>query len=184
SIKQIKRQVDRCKAITSRLLGFSRRVGEGTEPVNINQLLDEAVFFLEAEARHENIAIVREYDRNLPLWHGNASQMEQVFLNMITNAMEAIRGKGEIALTTRAEGSGIVVRIKDNGSGIPAEYVPRIFEPFFSTKLHRGGTGLGLSICYEIVKGSGGSITVESGPGKGTVFTIRLPLDGRDGLQI
>ncbi len=177
SIAQIKKQVDRCKNITSRLLGFSRRVGEGAEPVNINQLLDEAIFFLETEAKHENIAIIKDYQKDIPLWHGNASQIEQVFLNIITNAMEAIKGKGEIILTTHERNDGIEIRIKDNGNGIPEEYLPRIFEPFFSTKLHKGGTGLGLSICYEIVKGFGGNISVESKPEKGTTFIISLPAD-------
>ncbi len=176
SIGQIKKQVDRCKGITSRLLGFSRRVGEGNEPVNINQLLDEALFFLEKEAKHENIQIARKYDADLPLWNGNASQIEQVFLNIITNAMDSIRGRGTITLVTRTVNSAIVASIHDTGTGIPREYLPRIFEPFFSTKRHRGGTGLGLSICYEIVKSFGGDITVESEPDKGTTFIIRLPV--------
>ncbi len=176
SIGQIKKQVDRCKGITSRLLGFSRRVGEGNEPVNINQLLDEALFFLEKEAKHENIQIARKYDADLPLWNGNASQIEQVFLNIITNAMDSIRGKGTITLVTRTVNSAIVASIHDTGIGIPREYLPRIFEPFFSTKRHKGGTGLGLSICYEIVKSFGGDITVESEPDKGTTFVIRLPV--------
>lgn len=184
SIDRIKKQVDRCKNITSRLLGFSRRVGEGTEPVNINQLLDEALFFLETEAKHENISIVKNYQNDLPLWHGNASQIEQVFLNMITNAMEAVKGQGELSLTTRGTSGGIIVRIRDNGVGIPAEYIPRIFEPFFSTKRHKGGTGLGLSICYEIIRSFGGTISVESAPEKGTVFTITLPVHTPGNLQL
>lgn len=175
SIQQIKKQVDRCKSITSRLLGFSRRVGEGTESVNINQLLDEAMFFLEKEAKHENILVSKNYQQDLPLWHGNASQIEQVFLNIINNAMDAIKDRGEITLSTGKLNNGIAIRIKDTGAGIPAEYLPRIFEPFFSTKLHKGGTGLGLSICYDIVKGFGGNISIESEVGKGSTFIIYLP---------
>ncbi len=184
SIQQIKKQVDRCKSITSRLLGFSRRVGEGTEPVHINQLLDEAIFFLEKEARHENIDIVREYQTDMSLWYGNASQIEQVFLNMITNAMDSIHGKGTITLITRTVNNSIEISIHDTGSGIPKEYLTRIFEPFFSTKLHKGGTGLGLSICYEIVKGFGGNIVVESETDKGTTFIISLPANDHGNLQI
>lgn len=175
SIQQIKKQIDRCKSITSRLLGFSRRVGEGIEPVHINQLLDEAIFFLEKEAKHENILFSKKYQQDLPLWHGNASQIEQVFLNIITNAMDAIKGKGEIILSTREFSGGVEIRIKDTGAGMSAEYLPRIFEPFFSTKLHKGGTGLGLSICYDIVKGFGGKISVESEVDKGSTFIIYLP---------
>ncbi len=184
SIRQIKKQVDRCKSITSRLLGFSRRVGEGTEPVNINQLLDEALFFLEKEAKHENIEIRREFQTDLPTWYGNASQTEQVFLNIITNAMDSIRGKGIITLTTRRLQNNIEIVIHDTGSGIPKEYLPRIFEPFFSTRLNKGGTGLGLSICYEIVKSFGGDIFVESEPEKGTTFTISLPVNDHGNVQI
>jgi two-component system NtrC family sensor kinase len=181
SIQQIKKQVDRCKNITSRLLGFSRRVGEGIEPVNINQLLDEAIFFLEKEAKHENIEIVKDYQTDLPLWHGNASQMEQVFLNIITNAMDSIQGNGKITLKTELVNNFIEISINDTGVGIPKEYLTRIFEPFFSTKLHKGGTGLGLSICYEIIKSFGGDILVDSEPGKGTKFTIKLPLSNNKG---
>ncbi len=184
SIQQIKKQVDRCKNITSRLLGFSRRVGEGTEPVNINQLIDEAIFFLEKEAKHENIEIKRNYQIDLPLWYGNASQIEQVFLNIITNAMDSIHGRGNITLITRKVNNSIEISIRDTGSGIPKEYLPRIFEPFFSTKLNKGGTGLGLSICYEIVKSFGGDILVESGEGKGTTFIISLPINNHSNLQI
>lgn len=176
SIGQIRKQVERCKGITSRLLGFSRRVGEESEPVNINQLLDEALFFLEKEAKHENIQITRTYDTDLPLWYGNASQMEQVFLNIITNAMDSIHGRGAITLVTRTVKTTIVISVHDTGTGIPREYQQRIFEPFFSTKRHQGGTGLGLSICYEIVKSFGGDISVESEPGKGTTFAISLPV--------
>jgi two-component system NtrC family sensor kinase len=184
SIQQIKKQVDRCKNITSRLLGFSRRVGEGTEPVNINQLLDEAIFFLEKEAKHENIEIKREYQADLPIWYGNASQIEQVFLNIITNAMDSIRGKGNMTLITRKVNTSIEISIHDTGGGIPKEYLPRIFEPFFSTKLNKGGTGLGLSICYEIVKSFGGDIFVESEQDKGTTFIISLPINNHSNLQI
>ncbi len=180
SIQQIKKQVERCKNITSRLLGFSRRVGEGSEPVNINQLLDEAIFFLEKEAKHENIEIIKNYQTDIPIWYGNASQMEQVFLNIITNAMDSIHGKGSITLTTGVKDNFIEIGIHDTGAGIPKEYLPRIFEPFFSTKLHKGGTGLGLSICYEIVRGFGGDIYVDSEVNKGTTFTIKLPLRYQD----
>jgi signal transduction histidine kinase len=107
------------------------------------------------------------------------SQIDQVFLNLLANAAQAITGEGTITIETRVENGAAVVAIGDTGSGIPADVVGRIFDPFFTTKPVGEGTGLGLSISYEIVKKHGGEITVASVPGHGATFTVRIPLTRR-----
>ena len=104
------------------------------------------------------------------------SQIDQVFLNILANAAQAIAGSGTITIETRAEGDTAVIRIADTGPGIPAGVIGRIFDPFFTTKPVGEGTGLGLSISYEIVTKHRGEIRAESPAGGGAVFTIRLPM--------
>jgi signal transduction histidine kinase len=105
------------------------------------------------------------------------SQVNQVFLNLVTNAVQALEdGKGTITLTTRSEDGGVAVEVDDTGKGIPEDVLPKIFDPFFSTKEVGKGTGLGLSVSYKIVQQHGGRIDVESTPGVGTRFTVWFPL--------
>jgi two-component system NtrC family sensor kinase len=106
-----------------------------------------------------------------------SSQINQVFLNLLTNAVQAMPGeRGTLTLTTRREGDGVAVDVEDNGAGIPPEVMSRIFDPFFTTKEVGKGTGLGLSISYKIIQQHGGKISVESKPNMGTKFTVWLPL--------
>jgi signal transduction histidine kinase len=104
------------------------------------------------------------------------SQIDQVFLNLLANAAQAIQGPGEIGIETRRDGPTAVVAIRDTGPGIAPDVLGRIFDPFFTTKPVGEGTGLGLSISYEIVKKHGGELRAESAPGRGAVFTVRLPV--------
>ncbi|MGD2140144.1 MAG: ATP-binding protein, partial [Burkholderiales bacterium] len=116
--------------------------------------------------------------KDVPDVHCAPSQINQVFLNLITNAAEALdRGRGKIVIRTRKQGEKVAVDIEDNGSGIAPEILPKIFDPFFTTKDIGKGTGLGLSISYKIIKQHGGRIDVESTPGQGTRFTVVLPID-------
>lgn len=180
-IKKIEAQVERGRKVTHGLLGFSRRVGPDLEPVDVAVALDETIGFIEKEIEAQQIRIVREYDRNTPVIRSNLAQMQQIFLNLINNAVDAVDGalrQGEIRLTVRPQDGGVEVQVADNGSGIPAHDIRRLFEPFFSTKTGaKAHSGLGLSICQEIVRGLGGRIVVESTEGVGTTFSLRFPLE-------
>ncbi len=178
-IAKIGAQVERGRKVTHRLLGFSRRLGPELEPVNVTAALDETIGFVEKELEACRIRIVREYTPDVPIIRSNLAQMQQVFLNLINNALDAIGQDGELRLLVRCMGGEILVTVTDTGPGIPSKDLDRVFEPFFSTK---GGdkqhTGLGLAICQEIMRRLGGRISVESTPGQGTVFSLWFPLEG------
>jgi two-component system NtrC family sensor kinase len=178
-LQKIQAQVERGRKVTHRLLGFSRRVGPELEPVNVVAALDETLSFLEKELEAQQIRVVRDYDDDVPMVRSSLSQMQQVFLNLVNNAVDAMGPGGEVRLSVgRAEEGGVVVQVADRGPGIAEKDLARIFEPFFSTKaqskLH---SGLGLSICQEIMRQLGGRIEVQSRPGQGTVFTLWFPLE-------
>jgi len=164
--------------VTHRLLGFARRMEPLTERVNINTVLDESIDFLENEARYRSIDIQTNYAPDLPLTTTDQSQVQQVFLNIINNGIDAIGKDGEITINTRTikNNREICVEISDNGPGIPKEVLQKIFDPFFTTKEVGKGTGLGLSISYSIMENLGGRIMVASEEGKGTTFTIYFPV--------
>jgi two-component system NtrC family sensor kinase len=187
SMNQIDLQVQRCKRITQNLLRFSRRTKSMIETVDLNGFIQEVVDLMEREARTSGIKFFSEPDPALPPVSSDPSQLQQVFLNLITNAIDAHDGKpyGSIRISTRADAERqlATVTIADAGSGIKPEHLSRIFDPFFTTKAVGKGTGLGLSICYSIVKRLGGSLTVQSEVGKGTEFTIQLPYTAPRELQ-
>jgi two-component system NtrC family sensor kinase len=164
--------------VTHRLLGFARRMEPLTERVNINTVLDESIDFLENEARYRNIDIQTNYAPDLPLTTTDQSQLQQVFLNIINNAIDAIGKEGEININTKPikQTNRISIEISDNGPGMPKEVLQKIFDPFFTTKEVGKGTGLGLSISYSIIEKLGGKIMVASEEGQGTTFTIYLPV--------
>jgi two-component system, NtrC family, sensor kinase len=178
AVNKIEYHVVRAKTVTHRLLGFARRMEPLTERVNINTILDESLDFLENEARYRNIDIQTNYAPDLPLTTTDQSQVQQVFLNIINNGIDAIGKDGEITINTRGikNNSEICVEISDNGPGIPKEVLQKIFDPFFTTKEVGKGTGLGLSISYSIMENLGGRIMVASEEGKGTTFTIYFPV--------
>jgi signal transduction histidine kinase len=126
----------------------------------------------------QNIEIVRDYQADLPTVVMDPAQMQEVFINLIMNAAEAMDGVGRLTVSTRADVARGVVQadVRDTGHGISAENMARIFDPFFTTKEVGHGTGLGLAISFGIVKEHGGTITVESEEGKGTTFTVELPV--------
>ena len=181
SMEQIDIQIQRCKRITQNLLRFARRTQSLIETVNLNAFINEVVELMEREARTSGIKFLTDLEENLPDIQSDPSQLQQVFLNMITNAMDAHEGKpyGTISITTAREysGSGVRIVFADTGSGIRPEHLEKLFDPFFTTKPVGKGTGLGLSICYSIIERLGGKIKVKSEPEKGSVFSISLPLN-------
>ncbi|TVM17893.1 hypothetical protein DPQ33_07220 [Oceanidesulfovibrio indonesiensis] len=167
--------VTRCRAVTHRLLGFARRMEVRPMELDVNDVLRETLGFLERDALYRGITLDQELDEDLPAIESDRGQLQQVFLNLLNNAMAAVSDKGRIRVSTRREPDGVAVEIEDNGVGMSRETLAHIFEPFFSTKGEQG-TGLGLSITYGIVDKLGGSIEVDSAEGEGSLFTIHLPL--------
>ena len=186
SMNQIDRQIKRCKRITHNLLRFARRTNSLIENINLNEFIGEVIELMEREARSSGIKITHTFDENLPLISSDPSQLQQVFLNLITNAVDAHEGMpyGKIHIKTGVNGNGsrVLVRVSDTGSGIVPEHLEKIFDPFFTTKVVGKGTGLGLSICYSIIKQLGGDITVVSKIGMGTEFSILLPVHAPQAL--
>jgi len=180
SVGKIELHLNRAKKITHRLLSFGRRLEPVTERVDVNQVLSETIEFLENEARYCNIEINPEFAAPLPVIISDSSQLQQVFLNILNNAIDAIGKNGVISIKTEfiQATNRVAVEINDNGPGIPRQLVDKIFDPFFTTKEVGKGTGLGLSISYSIIEKLGGRMLVASEGGKGTTFTIYLPAGG------
>ncbi|HEY3858604.1 MAG TPA: ATP-binding protein [Gammaproteobacteria bacterium] len=169
--------VDQISELVHNLKDFSRLDRAAAADVDLNECLDSAVL-LARNVLKTRVEVVRQYGL-LPRISCMPSQLNQVFLNMLTNAAQAIEGPGKILLKTEVDEDWLKVSVQDTGKGIPADVLPRIFDPFFTTKPVGQGTGLGLSISYQIVQQHGGDIRVTSQPGKGTRFTVRLPLAAR-----
>ncbi|RJQ84150.1 MAG: sensor histidine kinase [Desulfobacteraceae bacterium] len=180
SMAQMDIQIQRCKRITHNLLRFSRRTHSVMETVHLNAFIQEVVELMEREAKANGIRFSTQLDPKLPALVSDPSQLQQVFLNLITNAIDAHEGKPygriDIATSMAEDNQAVHLCISDTGCGIPRENLEKIFDPFFTTKPVGKGTGLGLSICYSIVERLGGRIAVQSAPGKGTRFDIFLPL--------
>jgi two-component system NtrC family sensor kinase len=167
--------VVRCRKITHRLLGFSKRIDVKIEPININQIIDEVLDFLEKDILYRKIDINYILSDTIVSIESDHGQIQQVLLNLLTNAFAAVEEFGEVTIESKnIDENGVRVIISDNGCGIPQNVIKNIFDPFFSTKKEKG-TGLGLSISYGIIKKLGGNISVESSPGEGATFTFELP---------
>jgi two-component system NtrC family sensor kinase len=177
AIEQIRHHVRRAGTITHRLLGFSRKLSSEKQSVQMNELIEEAISFVEREAGYNNITIAREYREDLPTTMTDGPQLQQVFLNLLNNAIDAVGKGGRLEIRTAVDGEGrLVLEFADNGPGIKPENLKQIFDPFFTTKEPGKGTGLGLYITYDIVQKLGGTIKVENRKGGGAVFTIVLPV--------
>jgi two-component system NtrC family sensor kinase len=182
-LSDIETQSRRCKTIVQNLLRFSRssRTSE-FDDVDINCVLEDTRAFVEHQLKIKEIDLVVQTEEDLPLVQGNAGQLQQVFTNLIINAMHASPANTHIRLMSRLSpalgefGGAVEILCIDQGIGIPKEDVKKIFEPFFTTKEVGKGTGLGLSVSYGIVREHGGEIKVTSSPGEGTTFTVILPV--------
>ncbi len=177
AVDKIEQHVARARKIIHNLLGFARRMEPAKEKINVNNLLDETTGFLENEARYVNISIEKDYADDVPVITSDLSQIQQVVLNLLNNAIDAIGTNGVITVSSRylASSEEVEMSVADTGKGMSEADLNKIFDPFFTTKAVGKGTGLGLSISYSIIEKLGGKIKVQSTLGKGTVFTITLP---------
>jgi len=172
-------QTVRCQQIVNRLLEFSRQsLGQRTL-FDLNEIITRCVDLIGHQPLFHDIAITRGLDPGLPQIIGDPGQLQQVFTNLLLNAADAMNGQGQITINSRpaSGGDGVVVTFADSGPGIPLEIKDKIFEPFFTTKPPGKGTGLGLSIVFGVLQRHGGSIEVDNRPERGTIFTVKLPLD-------
>lgn len=178
SVDGILTAVQRCKVITHRLLGFARRMDVAFEHIDVSDLINEVLGFLEGEALYSRIRFEKYFAENLPMVFSDRGQLQQIFLNIINNAIDAVGKDGLIVFSAELDNRTMVnIKIKDSGPGMSHETVKRIFDPFFTTKEAGKGTGLGLSITYGLVNKLGGKISVESKIGQGTTFSVCLPIN-------
>jgi two-component system NtrC family sensor kinase len=157
-------------------LSFARKTDSRIIDISIKELLEEIVSLSSQRAKYSNIEIFTRFEDNLPPISASETEMQQVFLNLVNNAMDAMeKTGGKITLTAEKQIDEIVVTVADNGPGIADANLARVFDPFYTTKPVGKGTGLGLSICYGIIKKIGGDIKVHSLKGQGTTFEIHIP---------
>ena len=181
ALKQIRTQGVRCKGITHKLLSFARKTDAKLQEVQLNDLIEEMVGLSAQRAKYANVTIETHLQKDLPSVRVSQSELQQVFLNLINNALDAMeKTGGAMTIRTRFEREQdqpmLIVEFADTGCGIPRANLPRIFDPFFTTKPVGKGTGLGLSICYGIIKKMGGDIEVRSTVDVGTTFRVKIPV--------
>jgi signal transduction histidine kinase len=182
NLKTIEKETNRCNSIIEKLMKFARQEQTEFEHTQINQVVEDAVGIVAHQLGVSHIKIEKELAEDLPFIHGNSNQLQQVLLNILINAQQAMDGNpGTVKIVTRlTDTDSLEIRISDTGPGLPIEIQDRIFEPFFTTKPAGKGTGLGLSVTYGIIKDHGGNIHVDSRPGEGATFIIGLPVTGKD----
>jgi two-component system, NtrC family, sensor kinase len=180
-INSVLSSVDRCAGITRRLLNFARRSATRVQEIDIASVISEVLDFMGKEAEYRCIAINISTDKDLPKFYSDPGKLQEILLNLFTNAFAAMNDGGKLSISAFPTDRGqIEVRVIDSGHGIPKSDIDRVFEPFFSTKIGKGGTGLGLSITYGLVQELGGDIQVQSVVGEGTTFILTLPLNPTD----
>ncbi len=179
-LTSIEREAKRCKNLVQDLLTFSRVNKLEKENCDLNEVVGTALTLVAAQTKVQNIELIRNLNENIPLVKLSRNQIQQVVINLCTNAIDAMAKGGTLTVSTmfptEMRGEYVQIRVTDNGTGIPREIVGNIFEPFFTTKEVGKGTGLGLSLVYEIVNKHHGTIDVESEVGEGTTFKINLPV--------
>jgi len=168
--------VERARKVVHNMLGYARKMEPRLEDVDVSQTLTQTIGLLENYARINNINIRTDFAPDIPIIASDQSQLQQVFLNLISNAIDAIGKDGRVEVLSRRRDDRIAVEIVDNGPGIPLEMQKRIFDPFVTTKQPGKGTGLGLWISYNIMEKLGGKISFSSQPRKGTTFTVEIPV--------
>jgi len=177
-LEVIVREVYRCKGIIDSLLSFSRKSEHGSGPVDLRQMMDEAVQLLGHMARYHDVELHVEAAPEVPCVQGDPAALRQVILNLATNALQAVGRGGKVELRAFPQEHSVVFEVEDNGPGISEDLLERIWDPFFTTKGVGEGLGLGLSVSYNIVRRHRGEISVHSEVGEGTRFTVVLPATG------
>ncbi len=175
----ITRSAHRCHKIVDGLLGFARQHAPERTLIDVNPTIEEVLEIMAYDLRTSNITVERDFQPNLPRLLADAHQLQQVYINILSNARQAIqadRTDGAIGISTRLVGAMVHIEFRDSGPGIRAEHLSRIFDPFFTTKVVGKGTGLGMSLSYGIIREHGGKISVRSEYGHGAAFLIELPL--------
>jgi signal transduction histidine kinase len=172
------RETNRARTIVRQLLTFGRETVIKPEKININQPVSEIADSLVAQDAFKGIGLDMKLGENLPEVNADPAQIGQVVMNLLLNAIHAITPPGRIEVATRRTEKSVEIIFTDTGAGIPEENIHKIFDPFFTTKDATKGTGLGLAVSYGIIKKHGGEIEVASNLGKGTTFTVRLPIYG------
>jgi two-component system NtrC family sensor kinase len=177
NLQEVIKQIMRCRDIVKGLLQFSRQEEGKTEYVKVNDILNNTLALIEKQALFHNIEVVKNLDAELPYILGDNSQLQQVFINVILNAVQAMKEIGTLTINTLHDKKNdmVVIEISDTGCGIPGDMIDRIFDPFFTTKEVGEGTGLGLSIAYGIVTKHHGRMTAKSKVNEGSTFTIKIP---------
>lgn len=178
-LEKIKRQTLRASEIVNNLLNFSRTGNVEFAELDIHRVLDDTIQLLEPQLRNTQIKLERLYGDNLPNTVGNATKLQQVFMNLLINARDAMPQGGILTIRTQYRETAILIEISDTGVGIAPENIAKIYDPFFTTKGVGQGTGLGLAVSYGIIQEHKGRIFVESKPGQGTQFQIKLPVATR-----
>jgi two-component system NtrC family sensor kinase len=176
SVKKIEEHVERARKVVHNMLGYARRMEPRLEDVDVNQTINQTVDILENYARTNNIDIQTDLADNLPITAGDQAQLQQVILNLVNNAIDAIGKDGTVSVKSSRDHSQIRVMIADTGPGIPESMQKKIFDPFFTTKTTGKGTGLGLWISYNIIEKMGGKLSLHSKEGHGATFTVTLPI--------
>lgn len=177
NLQEVIKQTMRCRDIVKGLLQFSRQEEGKTEYIKINNTLNSTLSLIEKQALFHNIEVIKHFDPDLPDVLGDGSQLQQVFMNIILNAVQAMKEMGVLTINTCNDPKNdmVIIEISDTGSGIPDEIIDRVFDPFFTTKEVGEGTGLGLSIAYGIITKHHGRMTVKSKVNEGSTFTIKIP---------
>ncbi len=176
SLKTINNHIERIAKIVRSLGDFARTSSREKIGSNISEILDRTVNLVRYDKRFKNIQLVSNIE-NIPMLRINPDRVQQVFLNLMLNAIDAMPGGGKLTVSMKRKGDSVEIVFSDTGAGIDEVIMDRIFDPFFTTKPFGRGTGLGLSICYGIIKEHNGTISVKSKKGEGTTFTISLPVE-------
>jgi two-component system NtrC family sensor kinase len=178
-LRTIHNEIFRCKGILKSLLEFARPSGGTFREIDINELIKEVLLLLQHRTARLQHTLSLTLNRDLPKISADAGSLRQLLMNLLLNAIYFTPEGGSISITTGPDGAenagGVRLAVRDTGAGIPADLIDKVFDPFFTTKPVGEGTGLGLTICHRIVEEHGGTIDVESEPGKGTTFIIKLP---------
>lgn len=177
SLQLIEHEVQRCTGIVSSVLDFSRPKAATKADVDVNMVVEKTLFLLKHHSRFKKLNVTVDPAPTIPAVHGSEEQLVQVFMALLLNAMDAMEGQGTVRIRTMADAQGdlVLAEVVDEGVGIGEADLPKIFDPFYTTKPPGRGTGLGLSVCYGIVREHGGRIEVHSVVGAGSIFRIVLP---------